>query len=183
MLRPKHLFLSLDVPAKFYLGLADWSIGGQVYLQNILVEGNDTPWASTVADLLVDRETDEFVGMAFAIDDQEYWQSMKDIAKRLDPKVVRYNDIATPESRRIYTGHVGTLPRFEITWSSARSLECEAAQLCCGQWFWWYAKEGSWGVSPPIIALGITDIDEILDAHNLKFPTHTDFPQLAVKAV
>jgi hypothetical protein len=180
MLRPTTLFLSLQPPARVHLGFSRWNVDGEVRIQGIPVEGNDTPWC-TFPDLLIDRDGQVFLGLTFQITDPEYWKPMQQIAQRLDARVVRYNDLSTADSQQMYPGEAGKAHRFEIAWAPARRLGAEAASLCCGQWFWWYAMQGSWGISPPIIALGITDVDAILDAHNLQFPGKLGLPALEVE--
>jgi len=177
--QPKTLFLSLQVPAKIHVGFSHWNVDGEVRIQALPVEGNDTPWCA-LPDLLIDCNKHVFVGLTFPITDPSYWKPMEQIAQRLDSKVVRYNDLSTPDSQHLYPGEAGSTHRFEITWASAPHLGVEAASLCCGQWFWWYAMQGSWGISPPVIAMGITDIDEILDDYDLQFPGTLDFPPLKV---
>jgi hypothetical protein len=180
MLGPKYIFISLLPPSKVSLGTTPWNITGQVYVDHRPVEGNDTPWLS-FADLLIDEANRQFVGLTFQVDNPSFWRPMRQISERLDHRVVRYNDISTPDAQRMYPREAGIAHRFEITWASASSLGFELAQLCCGQWFWWYAKDGSWGISPPIVALGITHIDEILNEHNLTFPSKLEFGPLDVE--
>lgn len=181
-LQPKYLFLTLQRPAKIHLGASDWDITGQVRLQGVPVEGNDTPWLA-LADLLVDRQGGYFVGLTFAIDDQQDWKSMKMMAEELDPAVVHYNEISTPEAHRMYEGEAGKTNRFEITWARARTVGFEPAQLCCGQWFWWYDKQDWTQRSFSVVALGLSGIDEILTDHKLKFPQRLEFPRLEVAFV
>ena len=176
----KYLFLSLDQPAKLNLGMSEWDMESQVFIQGLPVEGNDTPWLS-FADLLVDRDEANFVGLTFLIDNEVFWEPMRLLAQSLDPEVIRYNDISTSDAKSMYPGEAGKYRRFEITWAPARTLECEIAQLCCGQWFWWYSKIGSSSLSTHLIALGITDIDDLIAEHNLKFPKNLDFPPLEVE--
>jgi hypothetical protein len=176
---PKYLFLSLQPPAEVLLGTAEWNIKDQIRIRGILVEGNDTPWGS-FADLLVDLENRCLVGLTYQIDNRQYWRPMQEVAERLNPDVVHYNDISSASAQGMYPGEAGKAHRFEIVWSPARRLGVEIAQLMCGQWFWCYATEGNWGISPPLLALGITDIDDILKDHDLTFPGKLSFPQLAV---
>ena len=175
--RVKCLFMTLQTPVGVFLGSSDWDIDGQVRIRDMPVEGNDTPWLS-FADLLVDLQDRRLVGLTFQIDRPEYWQPMRELAQRLDPRVVHYNDISTTAARQLYPGEAGRAHRFEITWAAATRLGFELAQLNCGQWFWWYATEGDWGLSRPVVALGITDLDEVLKDHSLSFPDTLPFPPL-----
>lgn len=177
--RPKCLFMTLQAPVGLFLGRSDWDISGQVRIQGIPVEGNDTPWLS-FADLLIDVQDRRLVGLTFQIDKPEYWGPMQEAARRLDPRVVHYNDISTAAAQQLYPGEAGKAHRFEITWATATHPRFELAQLNCGQWFWWYALEGDWGTSRPLVALGITDLDEVLDDHSLSFPETLSFPPLDV---
>jgi hypothetical protein len=152
----------------------------QVKINGTPVEGNDTPWV-TLPDLLIDLEDRRFVGLTFQLARPQFWSAMKAISAKLDPRVLRYNEITTPEAIQMYPGESGKAHRLEVTWATAERLGCEWASLTCGQWFWWYAKTGSWGISPPIVGLGLTDIDMILDGHELVFPAYLGFPLLTVE--
>ena len=176
---PQTLILALQSPPEVCVGYSEWDLRGDFRIREVPVDGNDTPWG-VFADLLIDQEDRSFVGLTFEIWNPKYWAPMQEIAKRLDSRVVHYNDLSTADAQRIYVEEAGRSQRFEITWAPARSWGYELAQLCCGQWFWWYAKKGSWGVSAPIVALGVSDIPDLLRAHKLTFPRHLEFPPLRV---
>lgn len=183
ILNPKTLMLSLQPPTRVRVESCDWDLTKDFHIDGTAVEGTDTPWICTVADLLVDRQRQLFVGLTFQIAIEQDWQAIKKIAQRLDRRVVRYNDISTAEAQAMYPGEAGEAHRFEITWAPARTLGFELAQLLNGQWFWSYSKEGSWGMSPPIIALSISDIDDVLNVHKLSFPARLDFSPLKVEII
>jgi hypothetical protein len=166
--KPKYVFLSLTAPAEVALGESDWTIDGQVLIRGMPAEANDTPWVS-FPDLLIDEVDRTFVGLTFEID-RDYRVPMQRIAQLLNPQVVRYNDLCHAQDRRVYHDDQDPAHRLEITWIRPRRQGFELAQLLCGQWFWWYSIEGNWGICPPILALSITDIDEILDSFALRFP-------------
>lgn len=178
-LHPKTLIISLQAPAEVFVESSSWDITAHFRIRGIPVDGNDTPWLS-FADLLIDLQDRRLVGLTFQIDKPEYWEPMQQVARRLDPKVAHYNDISTAAAQQAYPGEAGKAHRFEITWATATHLGFELAQLNCGQWFWWYAMEGDWGISRPLIALGITDLDEVLNDHSLSFPESLVFPPLDV---
>lgn len=178
--RPTTLLMSLQAPARIHLDSSRWDMSKQVRINGIAVDGNDTPGCS-LPDLLVDKDNGLFVGLTFDISDPNYWAPMREISRRLDPRVVRYNDISTAAAQEMYPDEAGKLHRIEILWADAHRLGCELAQLCSGGWFWWYAMEGNWGISPPVVALGLTDIEWILDEHGLSFPQSVDFPPLEVE--
>src|SRR5262245_4807747 len=117
--KPNTLFVSLKHPAKLYLTPSRWNPDAQVKIQGIAVRGNDTPWVSTVCDVLIDQESRSFVGLTFEIQDKESWRPMRQLAKQLDPRVVRYNDISTTSAKNMYPGESGRVHRFEITWTTA----------------------------------------------------------------
>jgi hypothetical protein len=175
----KTLMLSLQPPAKVFISGSRWEIAANFYVDGMLVDGNDTPWVS-LADLLVDPEARTLVGLSFLIDNQAFRYPMREISEWLDRRVTRYNDVSTVALAEVYGESPGGEHRFEITWSRGDRIRVEIAQLCCGQWFWWYAREGDWGICKPIIAFGLTDIDDILNTHALDFAEPLPLPPLPV---
>lgn len=178
--RVKTLLISLEFPAEVYVSSSRWDPTAEFRIRGIPVDGNDTPWLS-FADLLIDLDRRLFVGVTFQIDRVEYFRPMKELADRLDPRVVRYNDLSSISAQTMYPGESGRAHRFEITWTIASNLAYRLGQLNCGQWFWWYARNGNRPLLWPVIAFGMTDIDDILAAHDLSFPDTLDFPPLEVE--
>lgn len=197
---PNAIILSLQSPPRLWQSKSDWDLEKQFWLGGVAVEGNDTPFVA-LADVLIDVERRWFVGLTWRIADPLYWDPMRKLAGRLDPRVVHYNDRSTPRDRLLYQDDSTMAHWLEIRWTPTEHLGVECAQLCCGQWFWWYAVEdsssrqnwtpaptipggpimpGSWGISPPVIAFGLLDIPDILLGLDLTFPDVLDFPSLEV---
>lgn len=176
---PHTLILSLRRPASLFV-CEEEPDAGDVQIDGVSVDANDTPWAATVADLLIDKDARSFVGLTFQINSDAGWQPLKQLCERLDPTVTHYNEIAAPQDQLVYPGESGTSHRFEITWAKAQCPAIEWAQLLCGQWYWLYAPEGDWGISKPVVALQLDHVDEILDEHELSFPM-TQLPPLNVR--
>ena len=200
---PNVMVLSLQTPASLYLGVARWDMTADFKIAGLPVEGDDTPFVA-LADILVDADRGCFAGLTWPIFDPAYRDPMRQIARRLDPRVVHYNDLSDPDATRSYPTPKGSAHWLEICWSPSKNLTYECAQLCNGQWFWWYETEGdvvamppdsraeddrpgyfmpgTWGASPPLIALGISHVSDILNDHHLTFPVGLDFPRLDVEA-
>ena len=178
--KPKTLVLSLIAPAGLFLSEELCDFDQQVRVAGEDVDLSDTPWAATVADLVVDRSCSSLVGLSFACSNEEHWHAMRHMSKRLDPNVVCLVD------RFFLNGEVQQSPgasrehRFEIMWAKPGRGELESAQLLCGQWSWCYSQSGEWAEGRPIVAIAITDVDEILDDHELIFPKTVDLRQLDV---
>ena len=167
---PKTLVLSLQPPAGLFLSESLCDFDQEVAVGGKNVDLNDTPWAATVADLVVDREHSTLIGLSFECGDEDDWQTMRAMSSHLDPKVVNLVDRSFLDGQEKQAPNATREHRFEIQWANCERGELESAQLLCGQWSWCYSKDGDWGNGRPIIALAITDVDEILDDHDLSFP-------------
>lgn len=185
-MRQKTLYLSLQVPAAIHLDESDWNLTKRCEIAGVNVEGGDSPWVG-MADLLIDSTTRKFVGLTYQIVDRGEQEQANRIAQRLNPEVVHFDDLSTKVSQQRYAGEAREAQRFEISWAPARDLRFELAQLFCGQFFWWYALEGDWGIpmygvaTKPIVAIGVSGVDDILSDHNLTFPDVSHLPPLTVE--
>lgn len=178
---PKDLVISLQHPARILLADVPLDLTTkQVTIAGSRVAGNDTPWCA-LADLLIDSTTRELVGLTYYVAYEWDRAPAKCLSTRLDPQVVRYNDMSTSELRRPYPGITGEEHWFEVMWKPTKNVQMELAQLMCGQWFWWYALEGEWETSRPVIALSLSDVDWTVTNHNLTFPAQIDLPPLEVR--
>lgn len=192
IIRPKTIVVSLQRPAGVYVSTANVDFVKIDRFNGETVELNDSPWVSTVADLVVDRSTNSLLGLSFYCDvlPKDYTLA-QEVAKRLDPQVVCLKDRFLLNGRELKRVLPGTSPThmLEITWAPANRSESESAQLMNGQWWWFYSNKGRWPGTKPVVAFGIGDLDEILDAHGLTFAaphglrTLEDFPNLLVPLV
>lgn len=174
---PKDLVISLQHPARILLTDAPLEMTGKrVTIAGERVDGNDTPWPA-MADLLVDRVARELIGFTFCVPFDE--EAVRRLSSRLDPRVVRFNDMSTSELRRPYNG--SNEHWFEIVWKRTHNVQMEFAQLMNGQYWWWYALHGDWKVSKPIVAISFRHVGDILADHGLSFPSDLDLPPLEVR--
>jgi hypothetical protein len=161
-----HLFVKLTKPSSVFIGEGDWKIADDFEIDGIPVDGNDTPWCA-FGDLLIDRSDRRWVGMSFILDDSSYVPRMLKILEFLDPACIECFESSRNREEKV--------DRIDITWANARDRECVIAQLLCGQWFWWYATEGDWGICKPVVAFGINVVCDVLEEFNLVFPTDLKF--------
>ena len=166
-LTPRTLVMTLRPPARVALLESTWSIYGRVSIHAEEFEEKPMPCFS-MPDLLIERQTRRFVGLTFALYDDE-WTDIKAILDELDPRVNRYNDVSSSEAKRQYR-ECGEAHWWELRWAPAAELDYDAAQLMCGQWLCLYKLgEGlSWTHVP--VGFALTHIDEILRDHHLTFP-------------
>jgi len=107
-----NLFLGLQSPA-IHLGWNEWNMTNRVFINGHEVEGNDTPWNAVVADLLITPDERTLVGVSFAITNPQFFESMKLLAKRLDNRVVQYDDRERDTQQRL-SPESASVPRFQI---------------------------------------------------------------------
>jgi hypothetical protein len=180
---PQTLVISLQPPARIFLGLNDdlndpRGLGLQI--GGVLVYGDFPPWPAC-PDILVDRERGVFAGVTFQVVEAQY-EFVRRLASMLDSGVVHYNDISTPQAKDRYPGEAGEAHRLEIIWSPAEALELIPAQLSEG--FWYYANEGlTWDGCMPIVAFQVMSIDEIASRYGLGLPPKFLFPALEINRI
>ncbi len=105
---------------------------------------------------------------------------MQAISERLDPQVVCLLDRFFLDGKEQRLPGASRQHRFEILWAKPQQPELECAQLLCGQWMWCYSRNGDWGTTKPIVAVAITDVDEVLGDHGLIFPKTVELRHLEV---
>ena len=174
---PKTMIITLRTPVETAFFSGTWGIDAQFYIRGERVDVGEMPWVS-MPDVLLDRETRHFVGLTFAID-RELWDASRAIVGKLDPGVIRYNDLTSVEAQMRYPGEAGMVHRCELQWAPATQLEEDVAQLMSSQWWCLYAHTGTdrAGLFPPRdepanlpVGFALTDIDDVLRNHSLIFP-------------
>jgi hypothetical protein len=168
------LIIKLSKPGSLFLHEGEWEIVGDLVIDGISVDENDTPWGA-MGDLLVDRADSSLVGISFVIDPPSYSNQVRDIVSRLDRSCIKHVASAHTAQRGIIAKRVSAVDRVDITWARARDPALVVAQLMCGQWFWCYSKAGDWGICPPVVAFEITEVGDILRDFGLRVPSQLTF--------
>jgi hypothetical protein len=128
--------------------------------------GGFPPWPAGL-DLLIDPATSELVGVA-RVAPKQYWNAARELAEMLDSRLVTYNDLSSPQSRKRYRMDPNEAHVLEIVWSPRDNIEYVPALLeddC------WYATDESRAAAhPQFVALGIWHLDEVLAQYGLQMP-------------
>ena len=180
-IRPKTVVVSLQRPACVYVSTTNVDFVKIDGFKGETVELNDSPWISTVADLVVDPSTSSLLGLSFDCSfSRKDFTLAEEVVKRLDPQVVCLKDRYFRNNRELpgLAPGVTREQKCEITWASSHQTESESAQLMNGQWWWFYSNKSRWPGTKPVVAFGINDVDEILDDHGLTFATPRSYRTL-----
>jgi hypothetical protein len=174
--RPKTFFVALRSPTEVSLSMDLWDGSMGVRIRGLAVEAGECPWVS-LGDLLVGDVERELVGVTFIADPDEGLGPCG-LDPLLNPDIIHYDEVTTPEADERNPGERGLNHRCEIIWSRSRKIKLEWAQLLSfAQWAWLYPSGTAPAHRRSPIAFVITDVDDLLDGHSLLFPPIT-FPRL-----
>jgi len=158
------------------------------------VNVNDTRWyreetpLAVPGDILYERHTRLFIGMAFEITWPE-WElpAALRMLDGLDPAVIRVTDYSDPATRSAYPESCRSGPYLEVRWHPCADYVYETGQVLFGAWAFGYPtanpslfQDLPW--TPPC-GMIVIDIQERLKEFHLRFPERLSQPKLNVKPV
>jgi hypothetical protein len=132
-------------------------------------------WPSS-PDLLVNDG--EFCGVVYSVP-AEYRIEVRLLASFLDARAVQYIGGPISERPAAYTDELQEDEFLQIKWSVDEPSSIALAQL--GGDFWYYAGDEQDGTDMQRFwALGLGDLPDILDQHELRFPHRLAIPQTLI---
>ena len=135
----------------------------------------DFPAWSTKPDVLMDPATAEFLGLSFMIGPSHSSQ-VRQMASHLDPRVARYTPQLKGNWKKRYE-FLSAHPQIdvlEIVWAESEDMTYLEAMLAGGD-FWYFAETQNNHASSPI-ALGVDNVEVILDQCHLILPNRFSVP-------
>jgi len=171
------LLFALKRPVRLFLSRYSISDKPLVIDSIVTTRPSTPPWPSC-ADILFNVKERIFTGLCYGIG-QEDRPLVREFCSRLPKEIIRYNDLSSEASYKLYSDYGPETHRLEIIWSNVPTDGLEVAQLISG--FWYYPKEHSKHIEA--VAFGLEDVDEISSDYNLVLPKNLPFPSFIPEPV
>ena len=167
-----NLVLKVRRPALLYLG-SEGNGDGEYVVESVRCRTGFPAWPSA-PDLLITESTHEFCGVVYQVA-PEYRVEVRLLASFLDPHVVRYVGGPIDGRPAAYAEESQEGEFLQIQWSYNQPDSIAPAQL--GGDYWYYTGDEQTGTDMQRFwALGLADLPEILEQHELTLPRRLAVP-------
>lgn len=169
----KSLLLTLKPPVRVSLQSKNL-LDAPLAIDELVTSRPSTPPWPACADLLINTNSSAWVGLCYRVGKQ-YQDIVQGFFYDLSTAVVRYNDMTSDESRRLYSEFGYETHWVEVRWANILADRVEVSQLDSG--YWYYINQAQILAYDEPYIFGLEDIDEVLEKYGLVFPDLSFFPQ------